>query len=30
MVKEAEKFKAADEEVKKTIEAKNGLEQFCY
>lgn len=30
MVKEAEQFKAADEEVRKTVEAKNGLEQYAY
>ena len=30
MVKEAEKFKAADEEVRKTVEARNGLEQYAY
>lgn len=30
MVKEAEQFKAADEEVRKTVEARNGLEQYAY
>jgi len=30
MVAEAEKFKAHDEEHKQKIEAKNGLENYCY
>lgn len=30
LVKEAEAFKDQDEQVAKTIEAKNGLEQYCY
>ena len=30
IVKEAEKFKDEDNKVKKRIEAKNGLEQYCY
>jgi len=30
MVAEAEKFKAQDEVVKKKIEAKNGLENYCF
>jgi L1 cell adhesion molecule like protein len=30
MVKEAEKFKDQDEAIKKKIEAKNGLEGYCY
>ena len=30
LIKEAEKFKAADELVKKTVEAKNNFEQFIY
>ena len=30
LVKEAEKYKAEDDAVKKKIEAKNGLENFCF
>ena len=30
LVKEAEKFKDEDKKVKERIEAKNGLEQYCY
>merc|ERR1719420_2902547 len=30
LVKEAEKYKAEDDAVKKKIEAKNGLETYCY
>jgi len=30
MVNEAEKYKQADEVVKKRIEAKNALENYCY
>ena len=30
MVNEAEKFKGEDEKVKKKIEAKNGLENYCF
>ncbi|EZG42685.1 heat shock protein 70, partial [Gregarina niphandrodes] len=30
MVQEAEKFKAEDELQKKRIDAKNGLENYCY
>ena len=30
LVKDAEKYKAQDEEVKKKVEAKNGLENYCY
>lgn len=30
MVNEAEKYKDADQEVKKKIEAKNGLENYCF
>ena len=30
LVKEAEKFKSEDELVRKKVEAKNGLEQYCY
>jgi L1 cell adhesion molecule like protein len=30
MVQDAEKFKAEDEAMKKKIEAKNGLENFCF
>jgi L1 cell adhesion molecule like protein len=30
MVADAEKFKAADEELKKKIEARNGLEGYCF
>merc|ERR1711966_253165 len=30
MVSEAEKFRAEDEQNKKKIEAKNGLENYCY
>merc|ERR1712063_216866 len=30
LVKEAEKFKAEDELLKKKVEAKNGLEHFIY
>jgi len=30
MVREAEKFKNEDEAVKKRVEAKNGLENYCY
>jgi len=30
LVKEAEQFKAEDDAVKKRIEAKNGLEHYCY
>ena len=30
LVKEAEKFKDEDNKVKERIEAKNGLEQYCY
>jgi len=30
LVKDAEKYKAEDEAMKKKIEAKNGLENYCY
>ena len=30
LIKEAEKFKNEDEQVKKRVEAKNGLENYCY
>jgi heat shock protein 1/8 len=30
MVKEAERFRAEDEANKERIEAKNGLENYCY
>jgi len=30
MVREAEKYKGDDEKIKKQIEAKNGLENYCY
>ena len=30
MVNDAEKYKDADQEVKKKIEAKNGLENYCF
>jgi len=30
MVKEAERYKNEDEQVKKRVEAKNGLENYCY
>lgn len=30
MVNEAERFKDADEKIKKKIEAKNGLESYCF
>ena len=30
LVKDAEKYKSEDEEVKKRVEAKNGLENYCY
>lgn len=30
LIKEAEKFKAEDEKIKKRVEAKNGLEHYCY
>merc|ERR1719473_2461824 len=30
MVQEAEKYKAEDEKNKSTIEAKNGLENYCF
>ena len=30
MVSEAEKFKEEDEQNKQKIEAKNGLENYCY
>ena len=30
LVKEAEKFKDEDNKIKERIEAKNGLEQYCY
>lgn len=30
MVNEAEKFKGEDEKVKKRIEAKNALENYCF
>merc|ERR1719163_859049 len=30
LVKEAEKYKAEDDQIKKKIEAKNGLETYCY
>jgi len=30
LVKDAEKYKAEDEAVKKKVEAKNGLENYCY
>jgi heat shock protein 1/8 len=30
MVNEAEKFKDEDEKIKKKIEAKNGLETYCF
>jgi len=30
LVKDAEKYKSEDEIVKKKVEAKNGLENYCY
>jgi heat shock protein 1/8 len=30
LVKDAEKYKGEDELVKKKVEAKNGLENYCY
>jgi len=30
LVKEAEKYKAEDDAIKKKIEAKNSLEHYCY
>merc|ERR1712164_85596 len=30
LVKEAEKYKAEDDQIKKKIEAKNSLEHYCY
>ena len=30
MVNDGEKFKGEDEKVKKKIEAKNGLENYCF
>jgi len=30
MVNEAEKFKGEDEKIKKRIEAKNALENYCF
>jgi len=30
LVKDAEKYKNEDEAVKKKVEAKNGLENYCY
>lgn len=30
MVQDAEKFKGEDEKVKERIDAKNGLEGYCY
>ena len=30
MVQEAEKFKSEDEKIKKRVEAKNGLESYCF
>ena len=30
LVKEAEQYKAEDDQIKKKIEAKNGLETYCY
>jgi len=30
MVNDAEKFKGEDEKIKKRIEAKNGLENYCF
>jgi heat shock protein 1/8 len=30
MVSEADKFKDEDEKIKKRIEAKNGLENYCF
>jgi len=30
MVHEAEKFKTEDDKVKRRIEAKNGLENYCF
>lgn len=30
MINEAEKYKQEDDEVKKKVEAKNGLENYCY
>jgi len=30
MVAEAEKYKAEDEEIRNNVEARNGLESFCY
>jgi len=30
MVQDAEKYKAEDELIKKRVEAKNGLENFCF
>jgi L1 cell adhesion molecule like protein len=30
LVKDAEKYKAEDEAVRKRVESKNGLENYCY
>ena len=30
MVRDAEKYKDADEKIRKRIEAKNGLENYCF
>jgi len=30
MVNEAEKYKTEDDAIRKKIEAKNGLENYCY
>ena len=30
MVHEAEKYKNEDEKIKRRIEAKNGLENYCF
>merc|ERR1712159_592927 len=30
LVKEAEQYKAEDDQIKQKIEAKNGLEHYCY
>jgi len=30
LVKDAEKYKTEDDAIKKKVEAKNGLENYCY
>merc|ERR1711976_979088 len=30
LVADAEKFKAADDQIRKKVEAKNGLENYCF